>query len=115
MTAEEYDAIKRHAEAGYHIITASPELSYLANEVLCHHERWDGAGYPGGLVGGQIPLLSRILSVADVYDEITNGKHGPKLAKQAAVAELRRVAGRQLDPMIADVFATALEQDTLQT
>ena len=114
LTAEEYDDMKRHAEAGYHIITASPELSYLANEALCHHERWDGTGYPGGLVGGKIPLFSRILSVADVYDEITNGKHGPKLAKQAAVAELRRVAGRQLDPMIADVFATALEQDTLQ-
>lgn len=115
LTAEEYDDMKRHAEAGYHIITASPELSYLANEVLCHHERWDGTGYPGGLAGGKIPLFSRILSVADVYDEITNGKHGPKLAKQAAVAELRRVAGRQLDPMIADVFAAALEQDPPQT
>ena len=114
LAAEEYDDMKRHAEAGYHIITASPELSYLANEVLCHHERWDGAGYPGGLVGGKIPLFSRILSVADVYDEITNGRHGPKLAKQAAVAELRRVSGSQLDPIIADVFATALEQDPPQ-
>ena len=82
--------------------------------VAAPHERWDGAGYPGGLVGGKIPLFSRILSVADVYDEITNGRHGPKLAKQAAVAELRRVSGSQLDPIIADVFATALEQDPPQ-
>ena len=110
LTTEELDIMKRHAEAGYHIINASPELSYLANEVLCHHERWDGKGYPGGLSGVKIPLLSRILLAADVYDVITNGLCGAKLTKEAAITELRRVAGTQLDPRIVDAFVAMLAQ-----
>ena len=77
LNEEEADDMKRHAEAGYHIVSASPELSYLANDVLCHHESWDGTGYPSGIKGSKIPLLARILSVADVYDDIENSIHGP--------------------------------------
>ncbi|MDD2992205.1 MAG: diguanylate cyclase [Pygmaiobacter sp.] len=115
LNEEELEDMKRHAESGYHIVNASPELSFLANEVLCHHECWDGTGYPGGLSGGRIPLLARILSVADVYDEMTNGIRGPQLANPAAISELRRVAGKQLDPMIVEVFTHALEQDKAQS
>ncbi len=110
LNAEECENMKRHAEAGYHIVSASPELSYLANEVLCHHERWDGKGYPSGFSGVKIPLLSRILLAADVYDVITNGLYGAKLTKEAAITELRRVAGGQLDPRIVDAFVAMLAQ-----
>lgn len=105
LTPDEYEIAKRHAETGYNIVSASPELAYLANDVLAHHERWDGTGYPNGLKEDEIPLLSRILCIADAYEAMTGERpYRRSFTKQAAIAELKRCAGAQFDPAITETF-----------
>jgi HD-GYP domain-containing protein (c-di-GMP phosphodiesterase class II) len=74
LTEDEWRELKRHPEVGYRIAHSSPELIYIADYILCHHERWDGKGYPQGLKGDAIPLLSRIISVIDSYDAMINDR-----------------------------------------
>ncbi|MDP4152970.1 MAG: HD-GYP domain-containing protein, partial [Bacillota bacterium] len=110
LTSEEYDVIKRHSETGYHIISASPELSYLSEYVLAHHERWDGNGYPNRIIGKDIPLFSRILAVADAYEAITSDRSYHKAKSSAeALAEIKRCSGTQFDPDIVDAFFKLME------
>ena len=105
LTADEYDMVKRHPEAGYQILKSVEEYSTLAEYVLCHHEKWDGKGYPRGLKGDSIPLISRIITVADAYEAMTSGRPFKKaLDIKSAVAELRNNSGTQFDPQIVDVF-----------
>ena len=81
----------------------------VAEWVLHHHERWDGAGYPNRLAGDQIPLGARIIFVADAYDAMTSDRaYRGRLTPQEAVAELQRCAGTQFDPEIVEVFAREL-------
>ncbi len=102
---EEWVIMKRHPEIGYRIAVSSPELEPIAEYILSHHERWDGKGYPQGLKGENIPLLSRILAVADAYDAMTEDRiYRKALAKQDAIEEIRRNAGTQFDPIIAQKF-----------
>lgn len=101
--------IKKHPEIGYRIAAAVPELANIAELILSHHERWDGKGYPRGLVGEEIPLLARILAVADAYDVIIQGRPYRKArSPQEAQEELRRNAGTQFDPKIVDIFLSCL-------
>ena len=72
LSKEEWDEIMKHPEIGYKILCTSIEMAEIANNILYHHERYDGKGYPRGLRGDEIPLLSRIISVADSYDAMTN-------------------------------------------
>lgn len=105
LTDVEWVEMKRHSEMGYHIAQSAPELSHIADYILCHHERWDGKGYPQGLKGEQIPLLSRILSVADAYDAMVNDRYYRKaLPKQTAIDELNRCSGTQFDPQVVKAF-----------
>ena len=105
LKPDEYELIKRHAEAGYQILKSVEEYSTIANFVLCHHERWDGNGYPRKLVGSNIPKISRIISIADAYEAITAGRTYKKaLNKNDAIEELKNNAGTQFDPKIVDVF-----------
>lgn len=111
LSPDEYEAIKRHSEAGYHIISASPELSYLANDVLYHHERWDGTGYPNGLKGKDIPLMARILSAADAFEAMTGERpYRKSLTPADAAAELEKNASGQFDPDIVAAFVRSLRQ-----
>ncbi len=71
LTDEEFDTIKRHPETGYQILKSVDEYVPIAKYVLHHHERWDGSGYPAGLKGEEIPLQSRIISVADAFEAMT--------------------------------------------
>lgn len=75
LTAEEWEELQRHPEIGWRILCASNEMLEIAGYILAHHERWDGSGYPKGLIGEQIPLQARILSVADAYDAIPACAH----------------------------------------
>ncbi len=104
--------MKRHPEIGYRIARASHKLARIADYILTHHERWDGAGYPKGLKGEDIPLLSRILAVADAYDAMTEDRvYRKAMSKEQAVEEIRRNAGTQFDPLIANIFIeTILEE-----
>ena len=65
MTDDEQEIIRRHAETGFRIANCTPELSHISEYVLTHHERWDGSGYPQGLRGTDIPILSRVFAVAE--------------------------------------------------
>jgi diguanylate cyclase (GGDEF)-like protein/PAS domain S-box-containing protein len=105
LTDDEFELIKRHSESGYQILKAIEEYSSIAEIVLCHHERWDGHGYPRKLKGTSIPLMSRIISVADAYEAMTADRPYRKaISKVEAAQELSRNSGKQFDPKIAQVF-----------
>jgi len=101
----EMTAMKKHPEIGYRIAMSSPELEPIAELILTHHERWDGKGYPQGLFGEEIPLLSRILSIADSYDAMTKDRiYRKAFSKQEALAKIKQNAGEQFDPVIVEIF-----------
>ena len=105
LTEEEWAEMRKHPEIGYRIAQASPELVSVAEGILCHHERWDGRGYPQGLKGAHIPLLARILSVVDSFDAMTSDRvYHAAISREAALTEVEGCAGRQFDPDICDVF-----------
>lgn len=105
LNEEEWTQMKKHPEVGYRIAMASPELISIAEYILCHHERWDGAGYPQGVKEEEIPLLSRIIAVTDAYDAMTQDRPYRKaMSKEEAAAQILLNAGKQFDPDIAKVF-----------
>jgi HD-GYP domain-containing protein (c-di-GMP phosphodiesterase class II) len=100
--------LERHPQIGFRMLD-SLGVDPVADLVLHHHERWDGAGYPDGLRGEQIPLGARIIFVTDAYDAMTSDRiYRPKRSSQAALAELERCAGTQFDPDIVAAFAEEL-------
>lgn len=112
LTDAEWNMMKTHVEKGYNIARSSQELSEIAEMIRYHHERWDGRGYPDGLKGEQIPILSRIISVVDAYDAMTNDRSYRKaLRKSEARAELKRCAGSQFDPHVVSEFLVILEEE----
>ena len=80
-------------------------MTEVAKDVLYHHERWDGTGYPGGLKEEKIPLVSRIIAIADDYDIISGKiKNGSPLSEEVVLAALQKKAGSQFDPKLIKVF-----------
>lgn len=109
LTEEEWEIMKTHTEKGYRIASASKELQPISECILHHHERWDGKGYPDGLTGEDIPLLSRIITVVDSHDVMVHDRPYHKaMSDEEAVEELRRCSGTQFDPHIVDVFLEML-------
>ncbi len=107
LNDSEWMEIKRHPEIGYRILSSVNEYAPLAEYVLAHHERWDGKGYPKGLMGKEIPLQARIIAVIDAYDAMTGYRpYHRALSPNVAVDELRKNAGSQFDPDIVKVFIT---------
>lgn len=105
LTEDDWAEIRRHPEVGYRITQVSPELKHISEFILSHHERWDGTGYPQGLSGESIPLLSRILAVADAFDAMTHNRaYRQPLSVEGAKTEIIINAGKQFDPEIAAVF-----------
>jgi len=105
LDEEEWNEIKKHPEIGYRIAISSSELAPIADYILCHHERWDGKGYPQKIAGKEIPLLSRIISVVDAYDAMTQDRPYRKAIKRSdAIKEIKKNSGTQFDPEIVDVF-----------
>ena len=105
LTEEEKNEMKRHTEIGYRIAESSPDLTHISDWILKHHEWWDGNGYPFKLKGEQIPLQSRILSIVDTFDAMTNNRPYRKaLSKEDALAEIVRFTGTQFDPQLVDKF-----------
>jgi HD-GYP domain-containing protein (c-di-GMP phosphodiesterase class II) len=99
LTDEEYEMMKQHPTKGAHILDAVPILKAMAGAGLQHHENLDGSGYPEGLKGDQIPLLGRIVSVADAFDAMTTDRpYSKAMTHEAALARLRFLAGKKFDP-----------------
>ncbi len=97
--------MKKHPEIGYRIAMSSPELEPVAEYILYHHERWDGSGYPKGLKGEKIPLLSRILAVSDAYDAMIEDRiYRKAMSVDDAVTEIKSNSGTQFDPHVVKVF-----------
>ncbi|MGL6107108.1 HD domain-containing phosphohydrolase [Romboutsia sp.] len=110
LTKEEFEIMKMHTEKGYRIINASSELHNVAKCVLTHHERWDGTGYPLGLKGEEIPIISRIINLVDSYDVMTNNIIYKKaLDKKDAIKELEKCSGTQFDPRLVKYFVEYLK------
>ena len=109
LTQEEFQKIRLHPQVGAEIISAVPFPYPVAPLILCHHERWDGKGYPQGLKGDEIPLGARILSVVDYFDALTSERpyHRP-MAHDAALALLQQECGKALDPDVVQRFVTML-------
>ncbi len=111
LDEEEYAVVKQHVQLGVMIIKEVPNLNDVLAAVESHHERYDGKGYPRGLKGEEIPLLGRILAVADCYSAMTTDRPYRKaLTPLEAKAELRRVAGTQLDPAVVEAFIAAMNE-----
>lgn len=105
LSEKEWEVMRQHPEKGYRIAKASPDLAPVADLILRHHERWDGAGYPLGLAGKDIPVECRILSIVDSFDAMINDRPYRKArSKEEALEELRRCAGTQFDPEMVELF-----------
>jgi len=105
LTAEEFDAMKKHPEIGARILQDVRQIKQIIPGVLHHHERYDGKGYPMGLAGEDIPLMGRIICLADSFDAMTSNRtYRRALPIEVALAEIRRCAGTHFDPRLAEAF-----------
>lgn len=112
LNQEEWERMKTHCELGFKIAASSPDLMGIANKIITHHERWDGTGYPQGLKGYDIPLLSRIIAVVDAYDVMTCGRpYKGAISNHSAIKELLSCAGTQFDPHIVKIFIAILNRN----
>ncbi|MFQ5425208.1 MAG: HD-GYP domain-containing protein [Phycisphaerae bacterium] len=103
LTRAEYAVVKRHPEIGAALVQQIPSLSNLANDILHHHERYDGRGYPAGLVGEEIPLGARIIHVADSMEAMLSPRcYDSGSGVRRVLSELRRGRSSQFDPRVAD-------------
>ncbi len=107
LTTEEWNAIKKHPEIGFRIARATEEFAHVAEDILAHHECWDGSGYPRGLKGTAIPFLARITAIADAFEVMSNGRPYRKaLEPELIVAEFIRCSGTHFDPELVEIFLT---------
>jgi putative nucleotidyltransferase with HDIG domain len=114
LSERQWEVIRRHPVDGARIVRRVDGYGPVADIVLSHHERWDGAGYPHGLAGEEIPLAARLIAVADAYDVLTaRDSYRRPISPEAAVAELRSGAGTQFDPQVVETFATVLASERL--
>lgn len=105
LTDEEWHEVKKHSEAGYRIASSSSLLVPVAEYILAQHEWYNGSGYPRGLKGDNIPLISRIVAIADAYDVMISKRSYKKIkSRQEAIEELKKFAGTQFDPELVKVF-----------
>lgn len=114
LTDEEYEKLKQHPAVGYRILGLFNDTLDLAEYVYSHHERWDGTGYPRGLRGAQIPLLSRVIAIAETYERVLNKSALPQQEQRATALDvIRGGAGTQFDPQIAESFVQMMERENI--
>lgn len=116
LSPEEFEEIKKHSVIGATILHPIKELSDVAKEVRHHQECYDGSGYPDGIKGNNIPLIARIISVADAFDAMTSNRpYRKRKSVEEALFELKRCSGAQFDPVIVSAFLLAYEKGRILT
>lgn len=105
LNLEEWVEMRKHPAYAYQLLAPIAYLRAALDIPYCHHERWDGTGYPRGLAGTQIPLVARIFALADTWDALrSNRPYRPEFRKEQAIAYIREQTGRHFDPGLVDVF-----------
>jgi len=105
LTEEEFHAIQKHPEIGARILRDIPQMEDILGGVLHHHEKHNGGGYPHGLAGNDIPLVARMISLADAFDAMSSSRtYRNAMTRQSVLDEMKRVSGMQFDPELADIF-----------
>jgi len=105
LTEEEWQIMKRHPQFAYDMLYSIKYLHRALDIPYCHHEKWDGTGYPRGLKGEQIPLAARIFAIVDVWDALTGDRPYRKAwSKPDALKYIREQSGKHFDPQIVDIF-----------
>ena len=116
LTNQEWDEIKKHPDKGVSILEPIKELKEVTDVIKHHHERYDGTGYPEGIKAEEIPLISRIIAVADTFDAMTSDRPYRKRASdEKAVEEIKNCAGTQFDPVIVEAFLKANEKGKINS
>jgi diguanylate cyclase (GGDEF)-like protein/PAS domain S-box-containing protein len=111
LNTREWKIIKRHPEIGYRIAESTPQIAPIADDILAHHEWWDGSGYPQGLKGNEIPVNAAITSIVDAYDVMTFGRHYKEaISEEEALHELIRCSGSQFNPFLVEKFVVYREK-----
>lgn len=115
LTEEEFDIIKSHSQVGFDIMSEMPSMRLSKQIILHHHEHFDGSGYPYGLVGKEIPLLAKIVSIADAFDAMTSERPYRKQAMttKQAFDELRKNEGIQFDPELVTLFIKLVKANSI--
>ncbi len=111
LTAEERRIIEEHPNTAYKLLSPIPFLKKALEIPYCHHEKWDGTGYPQGLKGEEIPLSARIFAVADVWDALSNDRpYNKAWPREKIIDHFKREAGRHFDPLIVQIFLALVEK-----
>jgi putative nucleotidyltransferase with HDIG domain len=111
LSDDEMDRVRNHVQLGASMIEMLGEMHPIVPLIRHHHESWDGSGYPDGMKGEEIPLISRIISVADMYDAMTSDRpYRKRRTHQEAVAEILGTTGTKLDPRVAEAFLQVLKE-----
>ncbi|MEW5757284.1 MAG: HD domain-containing phosphohydrolase [Pseudomonadota bacterium] len=111
---EQGEIIKRHVDLSCQILSNIKQLKDCMPVIRHHHEHYDGSGYPEGLQGNQIPILARVIAVADAYDALaTHRAYLPKISRESAIERLKAMAGKELDPAMVDGFIEAYQRYSL--
>ena len=109
LTNDQYDLVKTHTTIGANILSVITTFEHLPEGARYHHERYDGSGYPEGLSGNDIPLIGRIVAVADVYDAMTSKRrYKDGIGKEEVLAEMERDSGTKFDPTVVEAFIRTL-------
>lgn len=115
LTDSEWNVIKKHPEKGYRILVASLEHTNIALDVFCHHEWWNGQGYPRRLVGTKIPINARLLAIAEAYSALTcPSSYQTPVSSAEAVEKIKDQAGKQFDPALTALFVSLYEQGKIK-
>lgn len=115
LTPDEYEVMKGHVENAVNIIRNLPSLDYVIPAVYSHHERYDGEGYPRRLAGENIPIIGRILCIADSFDAMTSVRsYKEAMERDVALSVLQKEAGKQFDPKLVMIFVEAIQNGRIE-